>query len=201
MEEVLDLYAEPYDPARPVVCFDESPKQLIGEVRESIPAQPGTPAREDTEYRRHGVRELMMICEPQRGWRDVRLMERRTRIDFAHGMQYIVQSYPHVAVIRVVLDNLNTHKPASLYEAFPPASLSFITRPSMAVGSTSPKSNWPPCPICACRSAFPMSRSCAVRSRSMSASATPRPPPSSGVSLHKMPGASSLAFIPAFQHD
>ncbi len=120
MEDVLDLYEEPYDPARPVVCFDESPKQLIGEVRDPMPPQPGTPARQDTEYQRNGVRDLMMICEPKRGWRDVLVMERRTKVEFAHCMRHIVQSYPDAEVIRVVLDNLNTHKAASLYEAFPP---------------------------------------------------------------------------------
>jgi len=120
MEDVLDLYESPYDLARPVVCFDESPKQLIGEVRTPIPPQPGTPAREDTEYERRGVRDLMMICEPKRGWREVLITERRTKIDFAHCMRHIVQTYPDAAVIRIVLDNLNTHKPASLYEAFPP---------------------------------------------------------------------------------
>ncbi len=120
MEDVLDLYAAPYDPARPLVCFDESPKQLIGEVREPIPPKPGTPAREDTEYERRGVRDLMMICEPKRGWREVLITERRTKIDVAHCMRQIVQTYPDAEVIRVVLDNLNTHKPASLYETFPP---------------------------------------------------------------------------------
>ena len=90
MEDLLDLYAEPYDPVRPVVCFDESPKQLIGEVREPIPPQSGAPARQDTEYKRNGVRNLMMICEPKRGWRDVLIMQRRTKIDFAHAMRHIV---------------------------------------------------------------------------------------------------------------
>ena len=120
MEDVLDLYEEPYDPVRPLVCFDESPKQLIGEVREPMAPKPGAPAREDTEYERRGVRDLMMICEPKRGWRKVLITERRTKIDFAHCMRHIVQTYPDAKVIRVVLDNLNTHKPASLYEAFPP---------------------------------------------------------------------------------
>jgi hypothetical protein len=128
MEDVLDLYAEPYDPARPVLCFDESPKPLIGEVRQAIPAQPGHPAREDTEYQRNGVRDLMMICEPRRGWREVLVMERRTRIEFAHCMRHIVEAYPEAEVIRVVLDNLNTHKPASLYEAFPPEEARAIAR-------------------------------------------------------------------------
>jgi hypothetical protein len=128
MEDVLDLYAAPYDPARPVVCFDESPKQLIGEVREPMLPQPGTPARQDTEYQRNGVRDLMMICEPKRGWRDVLVMERRTKVEFAHCMRHIVQSYPDAEVIRVVLDNLNTHKVASLYEAFPPEEARALAR-------------------------------------------------------------------------
>jgi hypothetical protein len=128
MEDVLDLYAAPYDPAHPVVCFDESPKQLIGEVRQAIPPQPGTPARQDTEYQRNGVRDLMMICEPKRGWREVLVMERRTKIEFAHCMRYIVDRYHEAESIRVVLDNLNTHKPASLYEAFPPEEARTIVR-------------------------------------------------------------------------
>ena len=128
MEDLLDLYAEPYDPVRPVICFDESPKQLIGEVREPIPPQPGAPARQDTEYKRNGVRNLMMICEPKRGWRDVLIMQRRTKIDFAHAMRHIVECYPDAEVIRVVLDNLNTHKTASLYEAFPPEEARAIAR-------------------------------------------------------------------------
>lgn len=107
MEDVLDVYAAPYDPAHPVVCFDESPKQLIGEVRDPQPPRPGTPARQDTEYQRNGVR-------------DVLVMERRTKIEFAHCMRHIVELYPAAESIRVVLDNLNTHKLASLYEAFPP---------------------------------------------------------------------------------
>ncbi|MBK5965598.1 hypothetical protein CCR95_16265 [Thiocystis minor] len=89
---MLDLSAEPADPARPVVCFDESPKQLIGEVRAPLPPQPGTPQRQDTEYERKGVRDLMMICEPKRGWREVLIMARRTKIDFAHCMRHLVQS-------------------------------------------------------------------------------------------------------------
>ena len=120
MEDVLDVYAAPYDPAHPVVCFDESPKQLIGELRDPEPPRPGTPARQDTEYQRNGVRDLMMICEPKRGLRDVLVMERRTKIEFARCMRHIVDLFPEAESIRVVLDNLNTHKHASLYEAFPP---------------------------------------------------------------------------------
>ena len=128
MEDVLDLYEAPYDPAHPVVCCDESPKQLIGEVRTFLSARPGRLAHQDTEYCRNGVRNLMMICKPKRGWREVLVMERRTKIDFAHCMRHITQCYPDADVVRVVLDNLNTHKMASLYEAFPPDEARAIAR-------------------------------------------------------------------------
>lgn len=116
----MDLYAEPYDEKRPVVCFDESPVQLIGEVRTPIPMEPGNPERYDVEYKRNGVRDLMMLCEPKLGTREVLITERRTKIDFAQTMKHLVSKYPNAEVIRVVQDNLNTHKKASLYEAFPP---------------------------------------------------------------------------------
>jgi hypothetical protein len=119
MEDVLDLYEAPYDPARPVVCFDESLKQLIVEVRQPIPVEPGAPARYDTGYERKGVCDLMMICEPKQGFRHVDVTDRRTKIDFAHSMKHVAERYPEASVIRVVLDNLNTHKVASLVEAFP----------------------------------------------------------------------------------
>jgi hypothetical protein len=128
MEDVLDLYEEPYEPARPVVCFDESPRQLVAEVRTPIPVQPGAPARHDVEYQRHGVRDLMMICEPKRGFRDVQITERRTKIDFARSMQHVVGLHPAAEVIRVVLDNLNTHTAGSLYEGFPPEEARALAR-------------------------------------------------------------------------
>ena len=128
MEDVLDLYEAPYDPAHPVVCCDESPKQLIGEVRTFLSARPGRPAHQDTDYCRNGVRNLMMICKPKRGWREVLVMEHRTKIDFAHCMRHIAQCYPDAEIVRVVLDNLNTHKMASLYEAFPPDEACAIAR-------------------------------------------------------------------------
>ena len=122
MEDVLDLYAEPYDPQRPVVCFDESSTQLLADVREPMPAKPGRPRREDYEYRREGTRNLFLFCEPKAGWRHVAITERRTKEDFALQMRWLVdQAYPDVPVVRVVLDNLNTHRVASLYETFPPA--------------------------------------------------------------------------------
>ena len=122
MEDVLDLYAEPYDPRRPVVCFDETSTQLLGEARPPLPARPGQPRRQDYEYRREGTRNLFLTCEPLRGWRHVAVTQRRTMVDFAHQMRWLVdEAYPEVQVVRVVLDNLNTHRPASLYEAFPAA--------------------------------------------------------------------------------
>ena len=120
MEDVLDLYAEPYDPERPVVCFDETSTQLLAEVREPMPAQPGRPRREDYEYRREGTRNLFLFCEPKAGWRHVAVTERRTAEDFAHQMRWLVdEAYPDVPVVRLVLDNLNTHRVASLYDTFP----------------------------------------------------------------------------------
>jgi hypothetical protein len=119
MEDVLDLYAEPYDPQHPKVNFDETSKQLIGETRQPLPAQPGHAARYDYEYKRNGTRNIFLFCEPQAGWRHVVVTEQRTMQDFAHQMKWLVdERYPEAEVIRVVLDHLNTHKPASLYETF-----------------------------------------------------------------------------------
>lgn len=121
LEDVLDLYEEPHDPMRPVVCCDESSKQLIAEVREPLPPEPGAPARYDTEYQRKGVCDLMMLCEPRRGFRARSTLPRpahQNRICLP-CMKHSADLYPMASVIRVVLDHLNTHKIASLYEAFP----------------------------------------------------------------------------------
>ena len=121
MEDVLDLYAEPYNPQRPVVCFDETSKQLVAEKRPPIPPRPGRRERFDYEYQRNGTRNLFMLCEPLGGWRHVEVTERRTMEDFAQQMRWLVdEAYPTVPLVRVVLDNLNTHRTASLYETFPP---------------------------------------------------------------------------------
>lgn len=120
MEDVLDLYEAPYDETQPVVCYDESPKQLIAEVRQPLPPEPGQPARYDVEYKRNGVRNLLMICEPKRGWREVLVSKTRNKIDFAQAMRHLAHTHANAEVIHVVLDNLNTRKSASLYEAFPP---------------------------------------------------------------------------------
>ena len=122
MEDVLELYAEPYDPERPVVCFDETSTQLLADISEPLPAKPGRLRREDYEYLRAGTRNLFLTCEPLAGWRHVEVTERRTMQDFVHQMRWLVdEAYPEVPVIRVVLDNLNTHRMASLYETFPAA--------------------------------------------------------------------------------
>ena len=122
MEDVLEVYQRPYDARRPVVCLDEQSKQLIRETRTPIPAAPGRPAREDYEYERNGTANLFMLFEPLAGRRQVKVTARRTKIDFAHVIRDLVDvHYPDVEKIVLVMDNLNTHKPASLYEAFPPA--------------------------------------------------------------------------------
>ena len=122
MEEVLDLYRRPYDPDRPMVCFDERPKQLIGEIRKPIPAVSGKQARYDYEYRRNGVANLFMMFEPLAGRRHLKVTERRTKKDWAECIRQLVEEiYPKADSIVLVMDNLNTHKKASLYEAFEPA--------------------------------------------------------------------------------
>ena len=129
MEDVLDLYAEPYDPDRPVVCFDETSTQLLADTRPPIPVQPGQPRRQDYEYRRAGTRNIFLTCEPLAGWRHVAITERRTMEDFAHQPPHLVdEAYPDAPVVRVVLDNLNTHRMASLYETFPAAEARRIVR-------------------------------------------------------------------------
>jgi hypothetical protein len=121
MEDVLDLYAEPHAPARPVVCFDETRKQLVTETRTSLPMAPGKPERVDYEHERHGTADLFLVTQPLGAWRHVDVTDRRTKHDFAQQMRGLVDRHFPDATIRVVLDNLNTHTPAALYEAFPPA--------------------------------------------------------------------------------
>src|SRR6202051_5424136 len=120
MEDVLDLYAEAPDPLRPVICFDESPTQLIGEGREPIPAAPGQLERYDYEYRRNGTVNLFVFLDAHRPWRKVKVTDHRAAEDYAHCMRDLVDIYyPDAPVIRVVLDNLSTHSAGALYDAFP----------------------------------------------------------------------------------
>jgi len=129
MEAILDLYALPYDAKQPVVCFDETSKQLIEETRPSLPAFPGQVERYDYEYKRNGTRNLFLFFEPLASWRHVEVTEHRTKIDFAHQMCWLTEvAYPNVACIHVVLDNLNTHTHAALYEAFEPVKARRIAR-------------------------------------------------------------------------
>ncbi len=122
MEDVLDLYEQAYDPLRPQICYDEWRRALIGETRKSIPAAPGRRKRTDYEYRRNGVAYLHMLFEPLTGKRHIRVLTQHTMKDFAHCMQWLVDKvYPTAEIIRIVLDNLATHKPAALYKTFPPA--------------------------------------------------------------------------------
>lgn len=121
MEDVLELYHQPYDPARPLVCMDETSKQLVGETRMPIAAGPGRPRRIDYEYERRGTADLFMFTEPLGNWRCVEVTDTRTRVDWALQMKNLVDVYyPEATTIRVVMDNLNTHTLGSLYEAFPP---------------------------------------------------------------------------------
>src|SRR5262245_21339273 len=120
MEDVLDLYAEEFDPQRPVICFDESPIQLIGEVRQPIPAEPGQIERYDCEYRRNGTANLFVFLDANRPWRKVKVTERRTAKDFATCMRDLTDvHYPKAERIRVVLDNLSSHSASALYQTFP----------------------------------------------------------------------------------
>ena len=122
MEDVLEVYARPPDPARPLVCLDECTKQLTREVRPPMAAAPGRPAREDYEYERNGVAAIFCAVAPHLGWRRIEERERKTRVDYAHFLRALCEvHFPHAEKIVLVQDNLNTHSPASLYEAFAPA--------------------------------------------------------------------------------
>lgn len=122
MEDVLEVYTRPFDPRRPQICMDELSKQLVGETRTPLPTAPGRPARYDYEYVREGVANLFIFFEPLAGWREVKVTDQRTRVDWAAAVRELVDvHYPQAEKIVLVLDNLNTHSIGSLYEAFPPA--------------------------------------------------------------------------------
>lgn len=121
MEAVLDLYSQCYEPQEPVVCFDERPVQLISETREPLSPEPGKPQRYDYEYKREGTCNLFAFFQPLLGWRHLKVTQRRTSQDFALCMQYLVDVlFPEATLIHLVLDNLNTHTPAALYQTFSP---------------------------------------------------------------------------------
>jgi hypothetical protein len=121
MEDVLDIYAQPLDSKRPIICFDERPTQLLSDTKIPIPVKPGQKRRVDYEYERMGNCNLFVFLEPHQGWRHIQVTEQRTAIDFAHCMKDLVDIYyPNAELIKIVMDNLNTHSPASLYKAFTP---------------------------------------------------------------------------------
>jgi hypothetical protein len=121
MEDVLDVYHRPHSPTHPLVCLDESSKQQVAELRQPLPAEPGQPARYDYEYERHGVSTLFMLFAPLEGWRHVKVTDRRTKVDWAYCIQDLLTvHFPEAETMTIVQDNLNTHHPSSLYEAFAP---------------------------------------------------------------------------------
>ena len=228
MEEVLDpvsstgqaLYAEPYDPQRPVVCFDETSTQLLAETRPALPAQAGLPRRQDYEYRREGTRNLFLACEPLAGWRQVAVTQRRTMQDFAQQMRWLVdEAYPEVPVVRVVLDNpvsstgqaLNTHRLASLYETFPAQEARRIAKrlefhytpkhgswlnPVLSLPKGWRKSSSAYWPAPASASGSPTRMLSGGKSGPRCSSGTGRGSSPTGVSVPKMPGQNSIASIP-----
>ena len=128
MEDVLDVYHRPYDPARPLVCMDETSKQLVGEIRTPLPMTPGHPRRYDAEYVRQGVANLFLFSEPLTGQRQVRVTRQRTGHDWAHAVRELIEeTYPDAERIVLVMDNLNTHTPASFYKTFPPDTAKRLT--------------------------------------------------------------------------
>jgi hypothetical protein len=129
MEDVLEVYCQPYDPKRPVVCMDEQPRQLLQEARQTLPTAPGKPARYDFEYVRKGTANLFLFTEPLAGWRKVNVRERRTGVDWAQEISELLEmEYPHAQKVLLVCDNLNTHKLGSLYQAFCPAQARKLAR-------------------------------------------------------------------------
>ena len=221
MEDVLDpvsntgqaLYAEPYDPQRPVVCFDESSTQMLSDARPPIPVEPGKPKRQDYEYRREGTRNLFLACEPRAGWRHVTVTERRSKEGFAQRMQWLVdEAYPDVPVVRQVLDNLNTHRVASLYETFSAAEarriakrLEFHYTPKHGswLNIACPSEGWgrtwnsASSPAVASGSASPMRKLSAARSMPWNWSGTRLKPRSIGVLASRTPEPNSNDCIPS----
>ena len=204
MEDVLDLYAEPYYPDRPVVCFDETSTQLLADTGPPIPVQPGQPRRQDYEYRRGGTRNICLTCEPLAGWRHVAITQRHTMEDFAHQMRWLVdEAYPDASVVRVVLDNLNTHRMASLYETFPAAEARRIVR-RLEFHHTPKHANW----LNMAETEFSVLTRACLQGRNpdetalqrainaMRPSAMRREPPPTGGSTPRTPEPNCIASIP-----
>src|SRR3974377_2420559 len=142
MEDLLELYAAPYDARYPVVCFDERPYQMVEETRMPLPVKPGRAARYDFEYKRQGTCNLFVFFQPLKGWRKVKITEQRTKADFAYCMRELVDEYfPLAEKIRLVLDNLNIHTPVALYETFPAEEARRILR-KLEFHSTPKNGSW-----------------------------------------------------------
>ena len=205
MEDVLDLYAEAPDPERPVVCFDESPVQLIGEVRQPIPAQPGQLERYDYEYRRNGTVNLFVCFDAHRPWRKVKVTERRAAVDYAHCMRELVDvHYPDAACIRVVQDNLSTHRPApSMRHSRPPrpgefcGASSSTTPPSTPAGSTWSRSRSACSAASVWTAASTTPNGSSAKSQHGNDNETPPAPASNGCSQPTRPAPKWAAPIPS----
>lgn len=142
MEDVLAVYARPYDPARPVVCMDEKPFQFLGQVRDPIPAEPGRDRKEDSEYVRCGTCSIFVFTEPLAGWRRVHALPQRTKIDWARQVKHLLTvDYPDADTVVLVMDNLNTHSIASLYEAFDPE-IAFALAQRLEIHHTPKHGSW-----------------------------------------------------------
>jgi hypothetical protein len=210
MEDVLEVYTRPYDPRFPQVCLDETHTQLLGEVREPLPCAPGLTARHDPEYARGGVANLFLVCEPLRGWRHVTVTERRTAIDWAHCVREMVDRYyPDAEKVVPVMDRLNTHTPASLYEAFPPAEAKRLAA-RLEIHSTPKHGSWLNLPIgrpqrsssaCWCANARGDASQtptvCERRSATGKRGATRRQARSTGASRRRMHASNSSISIPS----
>ena len=204
MEDVLDLYAEAPDPKRPVVCFDESPVQLIGEARQPIPAEPGRLERYDYEYRRNGTVNLFVLLDVHCPWRKVKVTERRAAKDYAQCMRDLADvHYPDAETIRVVQDNLSTHSAGALYQAFPPAEArricggsSSTTPPNTQAGSTWSRSRSASCAASAWIAGSTIPSDCAAKSPPGSGGEMPPAPASNGCSQQTTPAPKWAAPIP-----
>ena len=204
MEDVLEVYRQPPDDRCPVVCVDESSKQLVSETRVPQPAAPGQPVRHDYEYRRHGVRNLFLLTAPKQGWRTVKVTARRTKLDFAAVLRDLTDlHFPRAGKVVLVCDNLNTHHPSVLYESFPPAEarriaarLEWRYTPRHGSRPASPKSSSRPWPRSAWTGASRARPSCGPRSRPGCAPATPWAGPCTGSSQPRTPAPNFDTFTP-----
>jgi hypothetical protein len=202
MEDVLAVYTRPRDPDRPLVCLDETSKQLIAETRVPIPMKRGRPARVDYEYERNGTANLFMLFAPLEGWRHVEVTDHRAAVDYAHVLKYLADiRFAHAKTIVLVQDNLNIHAKGPLYEAFPPAEARRLaerfdgtTPRSMAVGSIWPSPSWRSSLHSASTAAFPTSKPLSAKSLPGNRSVMQTTPSQTGTSPPRMLELSSSIY-------